>query len=113
MNRTPNHFLSAAASDPALARLCDEIIERLQAGDAVEMASLAIEHPEHADQIRRLLPALEALVDLGVSSAQHPSGLASTRGRSDAAPKVLGDYRILREIGRGRMGVVYAAQERS
>ena len=73
MKSTPDHLLSAAASDPALARLCDEIIERLQAGDRVDVASLALEHPEYADQLRRLLPALEALVDLGASSAQHPA----------------------------------------
>jgi serine/threonine protein kinase len=74
---------------------------------------LTIEHPEHAEQLRRLLPALEALVDLGVSSIQHPSRLVTKQGSTDLAPRVLGDYRILREVGRGRMGVVYEAEQRS
>ena len=87
MNRTPDHLLSAAASDPALAQLCDEIIERLQAGDRVDVASLALEHPEYADQLRRLLPALEALVDLGASAVQHPSRVVPKQGSSDLAPR--------------------------
>lgn len=90
--------------------LLDEIITSFQAGEPVDLDALLRDFPEDAEQIRRLIPALEALGSL------HSEAPASTPAGSDTAadkPRTLGDFRILREIGRGGMGVVYEAEQLS
>jgi serine/threonine protein kinase len=86
----------------------DELTERVQAGEVIDVEALLRDHPDQADQIRELLPALHLLADMAVP--------ASSRAESDAAgdrPEELGDFRIVREIGRGGMGIVYEAEQRS
>jgi eukaryotic-like serine/threonine-protein kinase len=93
--------------DSLLDELLDEIGSRVQAGEPVDLEAYVQAHPEYADQLRQLLPAMRVMARLGASGASVPP----CEPDSDEIAGVLGDFRIIREIGRGGMGVVYEAEQ--
>jgi WD40 repeat protein/serine/threonine protein kinase len=105
-----NGTASSAAVGSAFGRLVEELTERLQAGEAVDWAAAAREYPDHATELEALRPALEALGQLSRAGTAALSGVAPAAA-DDLIPGVLGDFRILREVGRGGMGVVYEAEQ--
>jgi serine/threonine-protein kinase len=100
-------------TDQVLADLVAEITDRLHAGERVDLEEYLARCPEYAERLRRLLPALEVLD--GLPSATGPDGPVASeeRGAGAAVPGTLGDFRMVREVGRGGMGVVYEAEQRS
>jgi serine/threonine-protein kinase len=93
-----------------LANLIAEITDKLEVGEVVDLEELLAQHPERAEELRRLLPAL-ALVD---ELKSLPGSAASAeREAGDGVQGTLGDFRIIREVGRGGMGIVYEAQQLS
>jgi hypothetical protein len=90
----------------ALEDLVEELTNRVQAGEAVDVEAYAARHPEHAQAIRELFPALQVLGAMSGSGAPEQKSAESL-----PAAGTLGDYELLEEIGRGGMGVVFRARQ--
>src|SRR2546425_8175782 len=87
--------------------LAEEFMARFRRGERPSVTEYTEKHPELADEIRELFPALVMMEDLG-SVAGRPA-----LPRGGPMPEQLGDFRILREIGRGGMGLAYEALQES
>lgn len=59
--------------DAALARLLEEVSNRLAAGEAVDLDSYAASFPQYADELKSLMPVLERLAGLSRMGG-HSSG---------------------------------------
>jgi tetratricopeptide (TPR) repeat protein len=89
--------------DSLVAEVVDEFRERQKRGEQPTAEEYAVRYPEAAALLRKVLASLELL------------SLSAAEGATDGAapPATLGDFQIVREIGRGGMGVVYEAEQLS
>jgi eukaryotic-like serine/threonine-protein kinase len=113
MTMTTSRPAPVSGADPILNAMVEEVANRLQAGAPVDLQAIARRDPERAELLRQLLPAIAAMADLGRSIVRDASGVALAGSGPGDALGVLGDFRILREVGRGGMGVVYEAEQLS
>jgi serine/threonine protein kinase/WD40 repeat protein len=93
--------------------LAHEFTERYRRGERPSLEEYTERYPELADEIRQLFPALVMMEELGSGVASPSTQITSMTLRPAPIPERLGDYRILREIGRGGMGIVYEAIQES
>src|SRR5438270_12056379 len=94
---TPVHNASLEA---LVAEVADDFLDRQRRGERPDVEEYAARHPHLATILRQVLASLQ-LVRL--------SAPASLTGEMAADvlpfPETLGDFRIVREVGRGGMGV--------
>ncbi|MCA8974382.1 MAG: serine/threonine protein kinase, partial [Planctomycetes bacterium] len=86
-----------ARADPPVVALLEECVLRMELEGSAVVDELCRAHPEHAGELRR-----------GIAFLQREQ---MVEGDDGEMPERLGDFRLLRRLGGGGMGVVFLAEQ--
>jgi eukaryotic-like serine/threonine-protein kinase len=90
--------------------LAAEYVSCRRRGERPSIDEYVVKHPDLADAILELFPTIGVLEDVREQQEMPPEPIVLERRKKLTR---LGDFRIVREVGRGGMGIVYEAVQES
>jgi serine/threonine protein kinase len=102
---------AAAIDDPRVAAAMEDYLNALEAGQCPPRQPFLAQHPEIAGELASCLEGLDLVHEAARVLRQDERPESPLTSEQLKLP--LGDFRIVREIGRGGMGVVYEAVQLS
>ena len=108
IDRLSVNAASAQPDDDELAQVLDDYLLEVEAGRPVDLEEWVKLHPTFADRLRACLKGLHLVEEV----AGAIPAVATGRSANADGPE-LGDFQILRTLGKGGMGVVFEAVQHS
>jgi serine/threonine protein kinase len=91
--------------------LAEQFLERYRQGERPSLREYIDRHPELAEDIREVFPAMALMENIAVVSEPAQDSPKAPSAPEAVPLQQLGDYRLIRTIGHGGMGIVYEAEQ--
>ena len=109
-----NKDVSFDSTEQRLTQAMEDYLAQLERGEPFDRVKFIHRYADLEPNLSAAIESMEFLNEIGRKSEKHK--VAASEGSTKKVPddaEELGDFHLIREIGRGGMGVVYEAEQRS